>query len=286
MSNSNNNNQYISTSTLPPPPPYASTAPTSVNNHQTTSTGNEERNDISTMYYSSIDMIRAAHYDPKNPFAFTAEQLSTLVEKRDLKFLNDIGGILGMAKGLHSDIMQGIAENERYLLRSIALNDLASAASTCNKSTTSDDDDSDENDEDILDEDVLAYCTVEEYEKYYNGKKNVDDDDSGDEKEMHRQRKLVFGKNILPCIRHKSLWRLIWLALQDKTLVNKLKKEGYILVGKGKGRKIKANAIYKKKRKVRGKRTRVIGILTHIHTHTHIYIYIRAYKFLILIRYF
>ena len=221
MSNSNNNNQYISTSTLPPPPPYASTAPTSVNNHQTTSTGNEERNDISTMYYSSIDMIRAAHYDPKNPFAFTAEQLSTLVEKRDLKFLNDIGGILGMAKGLHSDIMQGIAENERYLLRSIALNDLASAASTCNKSTTSDDDDSDENDEDILDEDVLAYCTVEEYEKYYNGKKNVDDDDSGDEKEMHRQRKLVFGKNILPCIRHKSLWRLIWLALQDKTLVNK-----------------------------------------------------------------
>ena len=225
MSSNNNTNRYTSTSTLPPPPPYDSTAPTFVNNHhhQTTPMGNDERNDISTMYYySSIDMIRAAHYDPKNPFAFTAEQLSTLIEKRDLKFLNDIGGILGMAKGLHSDIMQGIAENERYPLRSITLNDLVSAASTCNKSTTSDDDDdSDENDDDILDEDMLAYCTAEEYEKYYNGKKNVDDGDVGDEIEMHRQRKSVFGKNILPCIQHKSLCRLIWLALQDKTLVNK-----------------------------------------------------------------
>ncbi|KAI7859489.1 hypothetical protein BDC45DRAFT_543407 [Circinella umbellata] len=169
-------------------------------------------------------MIRAAHYDPKNPFAFTAEQLSNLVEKRDLKFLNDVGGVFGIAKGLHSHMMHGISENERYPLKTITLNDLVSAAaSTCNKSVTSDDDDEEDDDDDaILDEDMLAYCNVEDYEKHHHPTQQENPDNAMDdekEQEMHRQRKLVFGNNILPCIKHKSLFRLIWISLQDKTLI-------------------------------------------------------------------
>ncbi|KAI9272810.1 hypothetical protein BDA99DRAFT_545701 [Phascolomyces articulosus] len=180
-------------------------------------------------------MIRAAHYDPKNPFAFSAEQLGTLVEKRNIEFLNEVGGVFGMAKGLHSDIMQGIAQDERYPLRTITLNDLVSAAASCNKSTTSEDDD----DEDILDEDMLAYCTMDDHDQnnlrdHAAGIAGVDDNDDDDsenendedgerrkkrKRELHQQRKNVFGSNILPCVQHKSLCRLIWMSLQDKTLI-------------------------------------------------------------------
>ncbi|KAI9497728.1 hypothetical protein BDB00DRAFT_919049 [Zychaea mexicana] len=196
--------RYPSPSPPPPPPPYFEPNNPAVDE--------EGEAGISTMYYySSIDMIRAAHYDPKNPFAFSADQLGAVVEKRDLKYLNDVGGVLGMAKGLHSDIMQGLPDDERYLLRTITLNDLVTAASSCNKSTTSSDDDDDDDESDILDEDMVAYDVNNLYQNH--------DVDGNDSIATHHQRKAVFGRNVLPCVQHKSLLRLIWTSLQDKTLI-------------------------------------------------------------------
>jgi Ca2+-transporting ATPase len=39
------------------------------------------------------------------------------------------------------------------------------------------------------------------------------------------QRRSVFGRNVLPETLSKSIWKLMWIAFQDKTLVNIAKKK-------------------------------------------------------------
>jgi Ca2+-transporting ATPase len=63
----------------------------------------------------SINMLLIPHIDPSNPFAFSLEQMCQVVDQKHLDFLEKVGGIEGIAKGLHSNTKQGIVWNEENL---------------------------------------------------------------------------------------------------------------------------------------------------------------------------
>ncbi|KAI9314507.1 hypothetical protein BX666DRAFT_1862639 [Dichotomocladium elegans] len=134
------------------------------------------------------------HQNPLNPFAFTPDQLMALIEKRDMGTLHSIGGVDGLAKGLHSNTQHGLNPNqEQYELHSISLDDLQ--ARTSSRSEHDDDED--------IEEEIAAYDLQELPKKH----------------ETFHQRRAIFGSNVLPHIRHKSLLALMWAALKDKTLI-------------------------------------------------------------------
>lgn len=163
------------------PPPYES--------QRTQEKGTDDASPVT----ASIDMMMLPHQDPNNPFAFTPEQLMTLMETRDMDFLDRIGGVEGVAKGLHSDTINGLyEEQERHELRPISLRDLERRPST------------DSNNKRILDqedeeEDIIAYHQPEQPRFF--------------------QRRAVFGSNVLPQIQITNIFQLMWESLQDKTLV-------------------------------------------------------------------
>lgn len=156
-----------------------------------------------------IDMIRLPHHDNKNPFAFTIQQLTSLVDRKDLEFLQQIFGVEGLAKGLHSNLAHGINENELDL-PSINIEQIE------------------------IDQQQQQLYHDEE-------KENIDSDFNSDISTpliltnnvtstpcspRFVQRKYVYGSNTLPDVNSNSLLQLMWNAFQDKTLViiDKIKK--------------------------------------------------------------
>ncbi|KAI8979786.1 PMCA-type calcium-translocating P-type ATPase [Mycotypha africana] len=132
------------------------------------------------------DSLRIPHTDPANPFAFTSEQLVAVVEQKRLDFIHQMGGLHGLAKGLHSNIKKGIAWSENSLSY-IRMYDLQQHESK---------------------ERTLK-------EEYYDSHLPLSLHDS----ETFVQRRKVFGSNILPIIEEVTLLQLMWQAFQDKILI-------------------------------------------------------------------
>ncbi|KAG1071114.1 hypothetical protein G6F42_026057 [Rhizopus arrhizus] len=51
------------------------------------------------------------HNDPSNPFAFVPEQLSSLMDPKNVPLLRTYGGLEGVARGLHVDLASGLTPN-------------------------------------------------------------------------------------------------------------------------------------------------------------------------------
>lgn len=134
---------------------------------------------------ASIDMIMVPHTDPANPFAFTPEQMTELVDQKRLDFLDHIGGIESVATGLHSHHSTGLSWNEDNLGY-------------------------------VRMYDLLQRKAVEptEEDEFYQPQFPLSVDS-----ETFTQRRQVFGSNVLPLVEEVSLLRLMWEAFQDKTLV-------------------------------------------------------------------
>lgn len=58
-----------------------------------------------------IDLL-TPHADPSNPFAFTATQLSALVDPKNIQLLSQYGGLDGVARGLHANTHQGLCPDD------------------------------------------------------------------------------------------------------------------------------------------------------------------------------
>lgn len=130
--------------------------------------------------YITDQDIMLPHLDPSNPFAFSSEQMCQVVDQKHMEFLEKAGGILGIARGLHSSLKQGVDWNE-VNLSFIRMFDLKQPAST---------------------------------QEYYNPPISKEE-----EHDTFIQRKLIFGSNVLPPIEEVSLLQLMWKSFQDKTLV-------------------------------------------------------------------
>ncbi|ORZ16269.1 hypothetical protein BCR42DRAFT_351778 [Absidia repens] len=130
----------------------------------------------------TIDMNDAPHRDPSNPFTFTIQQLASLVDRKDIAYLQQLQGVEGLARGLHTSLTRGLAE--QLLDSQHSLNDL----------------------------ETRRLSFYQQYE--YKGT-----DTSSSILPTFAQRQHIFGSNTLPSIDSNSLWKLMWIAFQDKTLI-------------------------------------------------------------------
>lgn len=128
----------------------------------------------------SINMLMVPHINPSNPFAFSLEQMCHVVDQKHLDFLEKVGGIEGIAKGLHSNTKGGIIWNEENLSY-IRMFDLVQSKT----------------EEEVCDTQFPISMECDTF----------------------IQRRHIFGSNVLPVIEEVSLLELMWQSFQDKTLV-------------------------------------------------------------------
>ncbi|KAF1806589.1 PMCA-type calcium-translocating P-type ATPase [Mucor lusitanicus] len=123
------------------------------------------------------------HNDPSNPFAFVPEQLSSLMDPKNVPLLRTYGGLEGVARGLHVDLASGLTPNAPAH-QNITLDQV------------------------IRDKDDSVYLTH-----------RTDATVPAPDLTAFPQRKAVFGANVLPETESKSIFALMWIAFQDKTLI-------------------------------------------------------------------
>ncbi|KAF7730071.1 hypothetical protein EC973_003017 [Apophysomyces ossiformis] len=141
---------------------------------------------------TKLDMrenLTTPHNDPTNPFAFTAEQLSALMDPKNLGLLRIYGGLQGVARGIHADLQSGLDEDLR-IENAITLDD-------------------------IMTESTEKETSVVQQEQQHQ---QLPEQQQGAQ-ESFAQRKLMFGDNTLPPAKSKNILQLMWMAMKDKTLI-------------------------------------------------------------------
>ncbi|KAG1551035.1 hypothetical protein G6F51_002092 [Rhizopus arrhizus] len=146
----------------------------------------KEDTSITKLDSISVDMrdqLMTPHSDPSNPFAFTPDQLSALQDPKNIQLLHAYGGLNGVAKGLHANIKSGLTSSDDFDSK-VTLNDIT------------------------LDQSLIkeASPSVQQTEIKEDGKP------------FHKRRS-IFGENILPEVKGKNLFQLMWMAFNDKTLI-------------------------------------------------------------------
>ena len=128
-----------------------------------------------------------------NPFAFSPTQLSKLINPKSYSALLALGGLSGLEKGLRTDIRAGLSVDEERLTGFISFEEAKGAASGGMSSN---------------EKSQPGPQRTSTVRIYHETKQSAFVD-----------RKRVFGDNRLPERKSKSIWRLAWIALQDKLLI-------------------------------------------------------------------
>ncbi|KAI9320016.1 PMCA-type calcium-translocating P-type ATPase [Dichotomocladium elegans] len=134
------------------------------------------------------------HNDAQNVFAFVPDQLSALMDPKNLPLLYKFGGLDGVAKGLHVNLQTGLVPNQK-ITSHVTLNDLQPPSTNAPppeprmrpRSMT-----------------LLSSAT---------GATRTEPTTA------FPQRVSIFGSNVLPDVKEKSIFHLMWMAFQDKTLI-------------------------------------------------------------------
>jgi len=126
----------------------------------------------------------------ESPFAFTTEELVSLVTEKDLPKLKKFGGIEGIIKGLRSDATAGLRVDETASLEPVRLEEL-------------------EGDQ----KEKLVDAVVRPAKQPISNLVPADGT-------PFSQRKAVFGINVLPARKPKSIFLLMWIAMKEKILVS------------------------------------------------------------------
>lgn len=146
------------------------------------------------------------HNDPSNPFAFAPDQLSALMDPKNLPLLRSYGGLEGVARGLHVDLQTGLIPNAPQHPR-ITLDQVIK----------------DKDDSVMVNElEFKRTATVHSIGRQLTHR--TDTNIPPPDFNAFPQRKTAFGSNVLPETESKSIFQLMWIAFQDKTLVKTNKK--------------------------------------------------------------
>ena len=151
-------------------------------NHDTAEEGEDEDGDGNGENSMGIDLTRDSHIDP-TPFAFRPFHLASLVDPKNLDALEAMGGITGLLGGVGVDAANGLSIGERPSKSSDAPTVVVTDPSGEKAA------------EDPACEGAAFGAGVED-----------------------RQR--VYGPNVLPVRKSRTLLELMWLALKDKVLVS------------------------------------------------------------------
>ncbi|KAI7903186.1 PMCA-type calcium-translocating P-type ATPase [Cokeromyces recurvatus] len=141
------------------------------------------------------------HNDTSNPFAFTPEQLSALMDPKNLPLLRSYGGLEGVARGLHSDLQKGLIPYTSPH-QNITLNQIFK-----------------EKDDSVYVEEVECKRTPTLHSLARQLTHRTDISVPTPDTAAFPQRKEFFGTNTLPDAKSKSIFHLMWIAFQDKTLI-------------------------------------------------------------------
>ncbi|KAF4822798.1 Calcium-transporting ATPase 2 [Colletotrichum tropicale] len=127
-----------------------------------------------------------------NPFAFSPGQVSKLINPKSLDAFVAVGGLAGLEKGLRTDRRAGLSLDESRLDGSVSFDEAVAFGKKIQSPT------------EAVSTDALQQDAIHHGD---GSGKGFDD------------RKRVFGQNILPERKSKSLLQLAWIALQDKVLI-------------------------------------------------------------------
>nr|CAG8460801.1 2678_t:CDS:2 [Entrophospora candida] len=129
----------------------------------------------------------------QQPFPFTPHLLYHLFDQKNLRLLKIFGGTDGIIKGLHTNIETGLSNDEIAPLDPIPLD-------TISEITNNDD--------------------AEYLERFKSEKSTATPIIITDQQPTYfYQRKMAFGTNVLPPKKTKSIFMLMWMAMQEKILV-------------------------------------------------------------------
>ncbi|KAI9306818.1 PMCA-type calcium-translocating P-type ATPase [Cunninghamella echinulata] len=134
----------------------------------------EEKN--SSQDEIKVEMIdyTLQHTDEKNPFAFSPEQLSALMDPKNLPLLHSFDGLDGIARGLQANTTTGLSlQQPETINHTITLDQIKNKQDPQPSSVTFD----------------------------------------------SHPRVAIFGNNVLPPVKSKSIFELMWIAFKDKTLI-------------------------------------------------------------------
>jgi P-type Ca2+ transporter type 2C len=140
-----------------------------------------------------------------SPFAFTKSQLGKrLYDPKNLDLLRAMEGLGGLTIGLRTDIKKGLSPDEDILEGQITLENVWDApplgvASTCPRPSTV--------------PDGTAPVIQQDRDRRVRSQQKIQNP------KMFRDRRRIFGENILPRRPRKNIFQLMWLTLHDKTLV-------------------------------------------------------------------
>ncbi|KAI9476101.1 MAG: PMCA-type calcium-translocating P-type ATPase [Benjaminiella poitrasii] len=141
------------------------------------------------------------HNDTSNPFAFTPEQLSALLDPKNLPLLRTYGGLEGVARGLHVDLQKGLMPHAPTH-PNITLDQVMK-----------------EKDDSVYVEEIECKRTPTLHSLARQLTHRTDASVPLPDTTAFPQRKSVFGTNTLPEASTKSIFVLMWIAFQDKTLI-------------------------------------------------------------------
>ncbi|KAI2641269.1 calcium-translocating P-type ATPase [Xylaria nigripes] len=116
-----------------------------------------------------------------NPFAFSPGHLNKLLNPKSLVVFRALGGLIGIQKGLQTDINTGLSLDETAVRSTVSLGEIVK------KST----------------------------DGFPKSSERRSDPSAG----AFSDRTRVYGKNILPAKKASPLWILIWKAFQDKVII-------------------------------------------------------------------
>lgn len=122
-----------------------------------------------------------------NPFAFTPGQLNKLLNPKSLGAFHALGGSQGLEKGLRSSLKDGLSPDEHKLDGQVTFKDATSQG--------------------------LSEASEPSAQESSRIQQSSASSNSFDD------RKRIFGDNVLPARKSKTIFELIWIAYNDKILI-------------------------------------------------------------------
>jgi hypothetical protein len=145
-----------------------------------------------------------------NPFPYTPEKLAKLHDPKDLKFLDELGGIEGLAYGLKTNLEDGLSPDEE----SVVMERVSRASTPKGKER-----------ENTPAPSLTPAETETGAETTFGGEPfNIARRLSTflphhEERQPFKDRRRIFGTNTIPPRQPKGILQLMWDALHDKILV-------------------------------------------------------------------
>jgi P-type Ca2+ transporter type 2C len=153
-----------------------------------------------------------------NPFAFTPIQVGELLyDPKNLAALRAMGGLLGLTRGLRTDVNMGLSPDEDVLEGQVTLEGVWNELEDHQDSAfdgnpivaTHFNDDARESHAELTNN-GSAIAADQRALLSANSKRHL---------KLFTDRRRVFGENVIPVRPQKSIFELMWIALHDKVLV-------------------------------------------------------------------